>query len=190
MLWLKAREESCLHHLYIADFNTLGTEGSVPRPSCKGSIQYVADVVTDSLSTVFAPAPTNFSVDVSLSSLTFIALQWNIPFELVPPSSFLLQYNLTKLSGQAASQTQFSLSLTAAVTMFGSSYSYNVTDVLSYTQYEFQLIAVYEGDQSSGVSASHQTPETSEFISFNVRWIRAAMISCFAVSMYWTRCIV
>ena len=117
---------------------------------------------------MFAPAPTNFLVNTSLSSLTFITLQWNIPFDLVPPTIFLLEYNLTKLSGQPTNETQFNLSLNAADTMFGSSYSYNVADPLSFTQYEFQLFAVYEGDQSNGVSTSYQTPETSEFVSISV----------------------
>ena len=105
---------------------------------------------------MFAPAPTNFRVNSSLSSLTSIVLQWDIPFEQVPPDRFLLEYNLTKLTGEAANQTRFFVSLN------DSTYSYNVQDPLSYTDYEFRLFALYDDDQSDIVTTSYQTPQTSE----------------------------
>ena len=108
------------------------------------------------LFTVFAPAPTNFRVNSSLSSLTSIVLQWDIPFEQVPPDRFLLEYNLTKLSGEAASRTQFSVNLS------DSTYSYTVQNPLSYTDYEFRLFAFYGDDRSDVVTTSYQTPQASE----------------------------
>ena len=106
--------------------------------------------------TVFAPAPTNFAVDSSSSSLSSIVLQWNIPYEQVPPDRFDLEYTLTKLSGEPASQTQFSVRLN------DSTRTYTVENPLSYTQYQFRLFAFYGDDQSAGVTTSHQTPETSK----------------------------
>ena len=111
---------------------------------------------------MFVPAPTNFAVDSSSSSLSSIVLQWNIPYEQVPPDSFFLEYNLTKLSGEPASQTQFSVWLN------DSNRTYTVENPLSYTQYEFRLFAFYGDDQSAGVTTSHQTPEASklDFVYF------------------------
>ena len=105
---------------------------------------------------MFAPAPTNFRVNSSLSSPSSIILQWDIPFEQVPPDRFLLEYNLTKLVGEAANQTEFSVSLN------DSTYSYTVQNPLSYTDYEFRLFAFYDDDQSDGVTTSYQTPQASE----------------------------
>ena len=105
---------------------------------------------------MFAPAPTNLRANSSLSSLTSVVLQWDIPFEQVPPDRFLLEYNLTKLSGEAASQTQFSVSLNDSTS------SYTVQNPLSYTDYEFRLFAFYDDDESDGVTTSYQTPQDSE----------------------------
>ena len=105
---------------------------------------------------MFAPAPTNFAVDSSSSSLSSIVLQWNIPYEQVPPDSFFLEYNLTKLSGEPASQTQFSVRLN------DSTHTYTVENPLSYTQYQFRLFAFYGDDRSAGVTTSHQTSEASK----------------------------
>ena len=114
---------------------------------------------------VFAPAPTNFAVDSSSSSLSSIVLQWNIPYEQVPPDRFDLEYTLTKLSGEPASQTQFSVRLN------DSTRTYTVENPLSYTQYQFRLFAFYGDDQSAGVTTSHQTPQASKLdvVDFRIR---------------------
>ena len=115
--------------------------------------------------TVFAPAPTNFAVDSSSSSLSSIVLQWNIPYEQVPPDRFDFEYTLTKLSGEPASQTQFSVRLN------DSTRTYTVESPLSYTQYQFRLFAFYGDDQSAGVTTSHQTPQASKLdvVDFRIR---------------------
>ena len=105
---------------------------------------------------MFAPAPINFAVDSSSSLLSSIVLQWNIPYEQVPPDRFDLEYNRTKLSGEPANQTQFSVMLN------DSNHTYTVENPLSYTQYQFRLFAFYDDDRSAGVTTSHRTPETSK----------------------------
>ena len=110
----------------------------------------------------FAPAPVNFITDdVSATSITLL---WNDPFR-VTPDAFILLYNVSKLSGLPANATEFNETLEYETVMSFSddaNYSYTIHGLFPYTSYRFELLAVYNEDQSSAATTCAQTLESGK----------------------------
>ena len=137
------------------------------------------------ISAVFAPAPVGLeAVDVTSSSLV---LQWNNSFDSVPPDGFILQYNVTKLSGLPAEVSEFNRTLSISDVMAmppsGLDYVYSVENLVAYSNYEFLLFAVYGDNISLAAVVAEQTREGSEFIMTHVTYVKHASNSCLHVCM-------
>ena len=97
-------------------------------------------------------------------SSTSVNLTWNNQFDQLTPDSFLLEYSVTKRSGQPLVTTDFNTTLTINETMFAPEvdYSHVLVNLESYSNYDFELYAIYESDTSSAALDSAITMEGSK----------------------------
>ena len=120
----------------------------------------------------FAPMVEGFGIS-SIPGRTSPAVQlmWSNPFDAILPIMFNLSYNATKLSGDEI-QISDSFSLTLDDLGNETDYVYELTDLLFYTKYEFEIAAVYNvtgtSVESEPVNMSHITEEGGIVASYNI----------------------
>ena len=100
--------------------------------------------------------------------MPIVNLTWIIPYPQIPPDSYELTFTATKLSGvplAEGSETEMMDFFDNETSSFGDGRTFTVTDLLFYSHYQFELVAVY-GDDSSAAARINvtMTAEGSEFV--------------------------
>ena len=86
-----------------------------------------------------------------------VTLTWSNRFD---PSEYRLAYNATELTGLAAMLSNTTLSTVDS--------NFTITDLLFYTVYDFQVVAVYDTLESDPVSVTHTTEQGGRFSTFTM----------------------
>ena len=121
-------------------------------------------VVTLNLFTppVFAPAVRNLTVN--MASSRSILLQWVLAFDSVEPTDYTISYSFRELSGTSPDESTGMLH--SDITPDSTNdpiLTYNVSDLLPFTEYNFSVVAIYGADNSSSaVNTRGQTDEGGE----------------------------
>ena len=105
----------------------------------------------------------------SNTNLPMVELTWSIPYTQIPPDSYRLTHTATKLSGMPLAEgdgvTMIEIMDNQADVFDDDSRSYSISDLLFYSHYQFELIAVYGDDNSTSTSVNvTMTAEGSEFM--------------------------
>ena len=101
------------------------------------------------------------------SSSPTVNFTWTVPYVLVPPDSYILKYNVTKLSGEeltvamSMDMVQFVDNETMSSSDDGDR-TYSLAGLLFYSSYQFELTPVYGMDNSSVAMATATTIEGGE----------------------------
>jgi len=115
----------------------------------------------------FAPAIVNLAVqsDPTTPSLTLL---WDNPFEAIAPELVIVDYTINKLTGEPPNDTSVIITLERAnITASGGfDSSYIIPDLIFYTEYSFELRAVYNVNQSDPVTGNSTTIQGGQFSTY------------------------
>ena len=100
--------------------------------------------------------------------MPIVNLTWIVPYPQVPPDSYDLTFTATKLSGvplAEGSETEMMDFFDNETSSFGNGRTFTITDLLFYSHYQFELVAVYGDDSSTAARINvTMTAEGSEFV--------------------------
>ena len=139
---------------------------------------------------VFAPAVESLVATPDVN-LTTVNLTWTIPYTQVPPDGYALTYTAMKLSGvalardDATTMVAFFDNETESFGSGGDLRLYTISDLLFYSQYQFELSAVYGSDNSTAEKVNvSMTAQGSEFIRTALRRVHPHTRSCMYMHTY------